>query len=145
MIEVQAFRKLLGTWLGGISGMSAFVGGRVYSGMPESPPVFPLVVYRMSRRPMGDYPWHGWEATVGVEIYDPRSDTLDDIEELIYQDLAQSQTGGVEGADLTDSDVQTFHLQLASVAEDEEVFSPEDDSFVARMRRLEFSTTFAGV
>ena len=131
MIEVKAFETNLVTWL---KATATTVSNRVYRGWPQQPPTYPFIAYHMSRVPYGDYPGHAWECQVQVDLFDPSGDTLDTIEDEIYQVL---QTGGVP-ASLTGSGVTCRDFTLTAIGEDTEVYSPEDNRYVALVRRLTF-------
>jgi len=142
MIEIDAFCKNLRAWLMAVAGC----GDRVYNGIPQTPPVYPSITFRMRRTPSGDYPAHGWDATVSIELHDPKKDTLSAIEQLIYDDIA---SGGESGEDtieakLSSADVIVPAFHLAEVGEDQESFSFEDDRYVATTRVVSFAAVIVG-
>ena len=146
MIEIRAFRKNLGTWLKGISGMSALLGTRVYSGYPEVTPEYPLMMYNLTRRPQGDYHHHAWDAEVTVSIFGVSQDDIDAVENLIYQDIATAGEGSADTveATLSDSDVIVPHVRVLQVGPDEQVFDPNDGNYIVTTRPLVLGVQIVG-
>jgi len=137
--EVKEFRKKIGDWLAGISGVAAEVGDRIYFGWPMQPPTFPLITYTMGRRPEGDYPGHVWACSVHIDIHAVTASDADAIEDAIYQELQSDPGDATDVIDDLSGDGVTCHLfALSEVAEDAPSFSLEDGAYRFLTRRMSF-------
>ena len=133
--EIEAFKTLTRTWLLGITGMSAALGDRVYCGRPMGVPVFPLISFGLSRKPLTEFSLCAWDGRLNIAIYASTDAELNTIEDLILDYLARN---AVEGA-LTDASVKCVQCALADVGEAETDVSMEDDSYQLLMRPLAFT------
>jgi len=138
MIELKAYQTNIRSWLLGITGMSAHITDRVYFGMPQSPPGYPCIVHRMRSTPNGDYPHHAWDVRTRLEIAAATKSEIDEIQDLIYQDLATAGEGSAETVEekLSDADVLVADVHLEEIGEDEEVFNPETGSYIVSIRAM---------
>lgn len=132
-VEVNAFKKLVKTWLSGITGMSAKVGTRVYCGRPMAVPTMPLISFGLVRRPSTAYPLAAWEGDLNVSVYSEKADELDDIEDLILDWLARNNVQ----TSLTNSSVLCVQCALTEIAEDES-YELEEQSYVQIVRTMKF-------
>lgn len=148
MIEVKQFRANVRTWLLGISGMSTYTGSgssaRCFYGWPMQPPDWSLITFSLSRRPSHEYPFHGWEGQVEINLHDPNPETLDAMEDLIAEWLADA-ANSINDTLSTASKVTCVLFQLNEVRADEQSVSMEDGSYQFTTRPLVYDCAFVGL
>ena len=133
--EIEAFKTLTRTWLTGIDGMSAVLSDRVYYGRPAGAPVFPLISFGLSRKPLTDFALCAWDGQLNVAIYASTDAELNTIEDLILDYLARN---AVETT-LTNASVKCVQCAYTGTGEDEADVSMEEESYQVLMRPMAFS------
>lgn len=137
MSEVLAWRKLVRTWL---VGLSMPCSNRVFYGWPQSPPEPPMLVYGLSRGPLGDYPLPSWTGTLSLTFWAGTGAELDAHERAVLEALANDEIMDT----LTDDDVRTEHFALSGVGEDVPAEYWTEAGGVINSRTIEIAVTFHG-
>ena len=140
-IEHERFRKLVGDWLLGISGLAGKVGTRVSSGWPAQPQKFPLVVFGTRRRPLTEHVSSAWHGELILHLFATTQADLDVMENAIVEDMDD----GKVSASLTDAQVQCKLCDLTDIDEDAPTYDPDDASLLHIERTITLDVAFLGL
>jgi len=140
-IEHERFRKLVGDWLLGISGLAGKVGTRVTSGWPAQVETLPLVVFGTRRRPLTDNISSAWRGEMMLHLFATTQADLDTMENAIVEDMDD----GKVSASLTDAQVACKLCDLTDIDEDVPSYDPDDGSLVHLERMMTFDIAFVGL
>ena len=138
--EVKAFRALLKTWLGTVSGLTAKVSTRIYHVLPPIEADYPCCAYNIAlRESVSDVGLPAWNGSAEVILHGPRGDDLDDAEDALVDACAQQQDA--IQASLTDSTVQTTMFRFTRSTQDwRDAY--EESNFIVLVRVLSFEFSF---
>jgi len=140
-IEHQRFRKLVGDWLLGISGLAGKVGQRVTSGWPAQVETLPLVVFGTRRRPLTEHISSAWRGEMMVHLFAVTQADLDVMENAIVEDMDD----GKVSVSLTDAQVQCKLCDLTDIDEDAPTYDPDDGSLLHIERTITLDVAFVGL
>jgi len=137
--EVKAFRALLKTWLGTVSGLTAKVSARIYHVLPPVEATYPSACYNIAlRESVSDLGLPAWNGSAEVILYGPRGDDLDDAEDALV-DACANQQDAVQ-ASLTNTTVQTRMFRFTRSSQDwRDAFQQENFVVLVRVLTFEFS------